>query len=45
MTVHKTFLWFIAMSSGKAEAIANLTIDELKKLGITLKKLRGQVSF
>ncbi|KAL5267185.1 hypothetical protein ACHWQZ_G004284 [Mnemiopsis leidyi] len=30
------------MSSGKAEAIANLTIDELKKLGITLKKLRGQ---
>jgi hypothetical protein len=33
------------MSSGKAEAIANFSIDELKKLGITLDRLRGQVSF
>ena len=30
------------MSSGKAEAIANLAIEELQKLGITLDKLRGQ---
>ncbi|XP_063694112.1 zinc finger MYM-type protein 1-like [Bolinopsis microptera] len=40
--VHETFLGFIAMSSGKAEAIANLAIEELQKLGITLDKLRGQ---
>ena len=42
--VRETFLGFVAMSSGKAEAIADLAIGKLESLGITLEKLRGQVS-
>ena len=42
--VKETFLGFISMSFGKAGHIANLAIKTLENFGITLEKLRGQVS-
>ena len=42
--VKESFLGFVSMSSGKAEDIANLAIKTLENFGITLEKLRGQVS-
>lgn len=42
--VKETFFGFISMSSGKAQDIANLAILTLENFGITLEKLRGQVS-
>jgi len=43
--IQETFLGFVPMDSGKAQVIANTSINLLTELGISLEKLRGQVSF
>ena len=41
--IRETFLGFIKLSSGKAEALAQLVVDQLAEMGIDLQKMRGQV--
>ena len=43
ISIQETFLGFVLMSFGKAEAVSQLAISTLETLGITLNKLRGQV--
>lgn len=43
-TVKESFLGFIPMNSCLAESVANTAVTKLEELGITLEKLRAQVS-
>lgn len=43
-SIHETFLGFVAITSGKAEALTELVIELLQSYGLDFSKMRGQVT-